>query len=90
MARPSIYSRPAKPMFVPVQSRTDFAEIKPGSIPEPLAVDAATECHVTPDDVAARMVEYLGPQGDYLTFDRAREPGNWCGRFMRPVIAGLK
>lgn len=27
--------------------------------PEPLAVDRATECHVTPAPVAARMAEYL-------------------------------
>lgn len=83
MARPSIYNRPAKPMFVPVQSRTDFAEIKPGSIPEPVAVDAATECHVTPDDVAARMVEYLGPQGDYLTL----EPSAGTGQLVRALYA---
>ncbi|MEH0291788.1 methyltransferase type 11 [Agrobacterium sp. CCNWLW71] len=83
MARPSIYSRPAKPMFVPVQQRTDFAEIKPGTIPEPVAVDAATECHITPDDVAARMVEYLGPRGDYLTL----EPSAGTGQLVRALLA---
>ncbi|WP_205949699.1 hypothetical protein [Paracoccus sp. SM22M-07] len=33
---------------------------------EIIAVDRATQCHVTPGDVARRMVDYLGPQGDYL------------------------
>lgn len=29
-------------------------------LPEPVAVDRCTECHVTPPDVAKRMVDYLG------------------------------
>lgn len=46
-------------------------------------MDKFTECHVTPDDVARRMVEYLGPQGDYLTL----EPSAGTGQLVRALIA---
>jgi phospholipid N-methyltransferase len=48
-----------------------------------VAVDKATECHVTPDDVAARMVRYLGPQGDFLTL----EPSAGTGQLVRALYA---
>lgn len=83
MSRPSIYSRPAKPMRIPVRRRAEFEEIKPGTLPEPVTVDASSECHVTPDDVAARMVRYLGPQGDYLTL----EPSAGTGQLVRALFA---
>ncbi len=66
----------------PVQNREPFQEIKPGALREPVVVDAATECHVTPDDVAARMVRYLGPQGDYLTL----EPSAGTGQLVRALL----
>ncbi len=43
---------------------------------EVIAVDSATECHVTPMDVAARMVSYLGPVGDYPTLEPQAGTGN--------------
>ena len=43
---------------------------------EVVAVDRATECHVTPPDVAARMVEYLGAPGDKLTLEPSAGTGN--------------
>jgi phospholipid N-methyltransferase len=49
---------------------------------EPVIVDKATECHVTPTDVAARMVEYLGPQGDYLTL----EPSAGTGQLAKALL----
>jgi hypothetical protein len=41
-----------------------------------LIVDKATECHVTPSDVARRMVKYLGDNGDYLTLEPSAGTGN--------------
>lgn len=83
MARPSIYNRPKKPMWIPVNRRDAFEELKPDAIAKPLVVDAATECHVTPADVAARMVAYLGPQGDYLTL----EPSAGTGQLVHALFA---
>jgi phospholipid N-methyltransferase len=66
----SVYKRPNKPSYMIVTKRQGFAEgVNPLRVPEVVEVDSRTECHVTPLDVAARMVEYLGPVGDYLTID---------------------
>lgn len=79
-----VYKRPTgKPLWVPVTRREEFKEFKPGAVAAPLAIDAATECHVTPDDVARRMVRYLGPQGDYLTL----EPSAGTGQLVRALLA---
>lgn len=58
----NVYSRPDKPLKIAVReiSRTEKPEHKP--LPTPVFVDKATECHVTPNRVAFRMVEYLGPR----------------------------
>lgn len=79
----SVYTRPNKPMFYPVRRRGGHTELKPMEAPEIMAVDAATECHVTPDDVARRMVEYLGPVGDYMTL----EPSAGTGQLVRALLA---
>lgn len=83
MNRPSIYTRPNKPLTIPVRKRGEVAPLEQITAPEIVAVDRATECHVTPDDVAARMVEYLGPQGDYLTL----EPQAGTGQLARALLA---
>ncbi|WP_378952132.1 methyltransferase type 11 [Mesorhizobium sp. ANAO-SY3R2] len=83
MKRPAIYSRPAKPMSIPVRRRDDFAKLEPLTVAAPVTVDKFTECHVTPGDVAARMVHYLGPQGDYLTL----EPSAGTGQLTRALLA---
>lgn len=74
--KPSVYTRPDKPLWVPVRRRQDFVAPSVGSVPEVVAVDRFTECHVTPPDVAARMVEYLGEVGDYLTLEPSAGTGN--------------
>lgn len=79
----SVYMRPAKPLFVPVARRDDFAKIEKAAPMEVVAVDKATECHVTPSDVAARMVAYLGRPGDYLTL----EPSAGTGQLARALLA---
>ncbi len=73
----SVYKRPNKPSYMTVTKRQGFAE-GPAllQVPEVVEVDRFTECHVTPLDVAARMVEYLGPVGDYLTVDPQAGTGN--------------
>ena len=81
--KPSVYTRPAKPMHLHVNRREDFAPIAKATLVEIIAVDRATECHVTPSDVAARMVGYLGPVGDYLTL----EPSAGTGQLAHALLA---
>ena len=83
MSRPSIYYRPAKPLTIPVRKRGEVSPLPDLEAPEIITVDKATECHVTPDDVARRMVEYLGPVGDFLTL----EPSAGTGQLVRALIA---
>lgn len=81
--KPGVYTRPAKPLGLAVRSRRDFEKIERAAPIEVVAVDKATECHVTPSDVAARMVAYLGPTGDYLTL----EPSAGTGQLARALLA---
>jgi hypothetical protein len=79
----SVYTRPNKPLSIPVRSRRAPEPIKTLELAQPVTVDKFTECHVTPSDVAGRMVEYLGPQGDYLTL----EPSAGTGQLAKALIA---
>lgn len=81
--RAGVYTRPDKPMSLPVRRRRDFEPLARAAPVEIIAVDKFTECHVTPPDVAARMVEYLGPVGDYLTL----EPSAGTGNLSRALVA---
>lgn len=83
MNRSSIYTRPQKPLTIPVRARREPEALAKIKAPEVITVDKVTECHVTPDDVARRMVEYLGPMGDYLTL----EPSAGTGQLARALIA---
>lgn len=78
----SLYSRPAKPMRLTVTPRRQTARII-ATAPKPLYVDRATECHITPPDVAALMVDYLGPQTDGLTL----EPSAGTGALIAALVA---
>jgi len=80
---PSVYKRPAKPLTLTVRRRRDPKPFEAVATPEVVAVDRATECHVTPDDIAACMVEYLGPVGDYLTL----EPSAGTGQLAKALLA---
>lgn len=73
---PAVYTRPAKPLGLAVRRREDFAAPDARALPEVVAVDRFTECHVTPPDVAARLVDYLGAVGDYLTLEPSAGTGN--------------
>lgn len=83
MKRPAMYARPAKPLTISVRARRDAPALVLADAPEVIAVDRATECHVTPEAVAGRMVEYLGPVGDFLTL----EPSAGTGQLARALIA---
>ncbi|KAB2681150.1 MULTISPECIES: methyltransferase type 11 [Brucella] len=78
----NVYSRPAKPLWVSVKQRDDFEKLAKAEPIEIVAVDKATECHVTPDNVADRMVSYLGPTGDYLTL----EPSAGTGQLTKALL----
>ncbi|EFO31906.1 methyltransferase type 11 [Roseibium sp. TrichSKD4] len=81
--RKSVYTRPDKPMFVAVQRRTSPTLPQAPEIAEPLVIDKASECHITPSDVARRMVDYLGPAGDYATL----EPSAGTGALVSALLA---
>lgn len=83
MKRPAIYTRPNKPLVLPVTRRARFDEPAKANLPAPVVVDRATECHVTPQDVARRMVDHLGAQGDFLTL----EPSAGTGQLVRALLA---
>jgi phospholipid N-methyltransferase len=78
-----MYQRPNKPLTIPTRRRNEPGKMEALELAEPVAVDKATECHVTPDDVAARMVDYLGEQGDYMTL----EPSAGTGQLIRALLA---
>ncbi len=79
----SVYSRPNKPMFIPVQRRNSGAIPEVREIQEPLVIDRVSECHVTPADVAGRMVDYLGRPGDLNTL----EPSAGTGALVSALLA---
>lgn len=79
----AVYTRPDKPMRISIKHRDSFGELHPIQLAEPVIVDKFTECHVTPDDVAARMVAYLGPPGDFLTL----EPSAGTGQLTKALLA---
>lgn len=55
----SMYARPNKPKTMTVKNRRGAPTVAHFEIPEILEVDSFTECHVTPSEVAQRMVDYL-------------------------------
>lgn len=82
--RPSMYSRPAKPLSVSVPRRdwhnqpTAFAPL-----PEPVLVHKGSECHVTPPDVADLMASHAGS----LEGVDVLEPSAGTGNLARAAIA---
>lgn len=83
--KPELYRMAKRPTFLPVKRREDFAPIVKNEVPEIVAVDKFTECHVTPPDVAARMVRYLG--GCPGSSTRVLEPSAGTGNLSRALIA---
>jgi len=81
--RKSLYTMPKKPRRVTVKEGRGAPRLDPITAPEIVTVDATTECHTTPDDVARRMVDYLGPVGDFMTL----EPSAGTGQLIRALMA---
>lgn len=80
----NLYRRPKKPKVIPVNKRL-VDNLKPWiEIEKPLIVDASSECHVTPPDVAERMAEYLGPVKNLL------EPSAGTGNLLMAARATNK
>jgi len=73
---PSIYVRPDKPRTMEVTRRRDAPKISFKDTPKLVEVDTFTECHVTPSDVAERMVEYLEATTDMVTLEPSVGTGN--------------
>jgi len=74
----SLYARPDKPKFSVLHfcKREKTVDLLPEK-PVVLSVDARAECHVTPPDVALRMVTYAGlDDPDALWIDPSAGTGN--------------
>jgi hypothetical protein len=80
--RPELYRMARKPQPLTVRRRENFAPPSSQPLPEVVTVDRATECHVTPQDVARRMVEALGDARGLLTL----EPSAGTGALSRALI----
>lgn len=74
--KPAVYRMARKPVPLVGRRRERFDEVAAPTVPEIVTVDKATECHVTPPDVAARMVRYLGETSDILTLEPSAGTGN--------------
>lgn len=74
--KPSIYSRPDKPRVMVVKQRDSVTAARPETLPEVVVVSKETDCHVTPPEVAKRMVECFQPCGDRLTLEPHAGTGN--------------
>lgn len=83
MKRPAIYSRPAKPLRVPVPERDWRTRATITAPAAPIAVHAGSECHVTPPDVAASMARAAGLYGQLDVL----EPSAGTGNLIRAAIA---
>lgn len=94
---PALYRMAKAPARIQVKRRQDFPKIEAGPVPELVTVDRSTECHVTPPDVAARMVEYMGhlPGGNLAEIGTPGrglilEPSAGTGNLSRALVnAGL-
>lgn len=73
---PTLYQRPNKPDTLTMNRRPRIEEYTMESAPEPLIVDKATECHVTPMDVARRMVTYLDADPRHIVLEPSAGTGN--------------
>lgn len=72
----NLYTRPNKPARLTVTHRREVPVQAPRPLPAIVEVDRGSECHITPAPIAARMVEYLGPPGDFLTLEPSAGTGN--------------
>jgi len=78
---PSVYKRPKKPKTILVKNRRDKPKINLPEIPKPVELHTSSECHITPSDVAARMVQYLTP----AIWGHTLEPSAGTGALVLPA-----
>lgn len=79
--RKSLYTRPNKPKHMAVPGY-EVPETAPQTVPEVVTVSASTECHVTPNEAALKMAQYLEPMpGDYVL-----EPSAGTGALVQAVL----
>lgn len=81
----SMYSRPNKPNTMIVTKRRGAPVVAHFETPEILEIDSYTECHVTPSEVAERMIDYLdiGPGLSYC------EPEAGTGQLLAALIDAI-
>lgn len=85
--RRELYTRPAKPLVIPVTRRQAPEPMEAREIAAPLILSRETECHVTPPDVAERMAALMGHPGEELTL----EPSAGTGALLNALLdAGAK
>ena len=72
----SLYTRPDKPRTMTVTKRRGAPARALPDMADVISVDRFSECHVTPLDVARRMVEYLGEPGDFPMLEPSAGTGN--------------
>ena len=77
----SVYVRPNKPKHVTAPEKVELEPIEFSEAPKPVVVHSSTECHVTPYDVAERMVELLELESD----DHVLEPSGGTGNLVQAV-----
>jgi len=80
----ALYCRPKKARTLLVRQRQEAPVRVPQLLPEPVAVDRCTECHVTPPAVAQRMVGYLGS----LAGTAVLEPSAGTGALIEALCTG--
>jgi phospholipid N-methyltransferase len=78
----NVYVRPNKPAQLEVKNRRSPERAASWSVPEVPTVDKMTECHVTPDWAAARMVEALSIKAD----SRILEPESGTGNLIAAIL----
>lgn len=83
----SVYTRPKKPDYAPVQRRERVDTSAPAAPAEPIQVHAGTECHVTPEGVAGRMFDYLAPNGMETVLEPSAGTGNLVAAMLDSVQA---
>lgn len=72
----SVYTRPNKPKRMAPREWGEAPAMALPSLPDIIEVDSATQCHVTPPDVAARMVEYLEAGSGHNVLEPSAGTGN--------------
>lgn len=80
--RKSVYTRPDKRKVALRPEKVAEVDLEEVAICKPIIVDRGTECHVTPPDVASRMIYYLNPS----EHERVLEPSAGTGNLVQALL----